>query len=446
LGLIVADERINIEKLAFGGSGVGRINGKVCFVPYSCPGDELNVRVTAEKRSYLTASIADITTPGVDRVNPPCQLFGSCGGCSWQHVAYPRQLAEKRQIFADALWRGARVPAECIGDIIPSPCTYGYRSRVQLKLHTADGKLHIGFYRQGTHVVDDARQGCPIAAPVVNQVLGQLREILRSFPETARIPQINIDAAEQGVVVIITYSGNDGDGAADFFAHRRAELESVTSLYLQTGRKTTLRNVFGNGLLMYSLPNDSAAASSCSLSYRPGAFAQVNTLQNVALLRLVRQFADCGKNDRILDLYCGNGNFSLPLAGSVADVTGIEGYGDSIAAARDNCRHNGISNAEFICADAATGVRRLLDNGRFFETVILDPPRSGAADVLADILCLKPERIIYISCDPSTLARDCGALSTGGYSVESSVPVDMFPQTYHLESVTLLKRMTRELQ
>jgi len=197
---------------------------------------------------------------------------------------------------------------------------------------------------------------------------------------------------------------------------------------------------------MYSLPSDSATASFCSLSYRPGAFAQVNALQNVALLRLVRQFADCGKNDRILDLYCGNGNFSLPLAGDVAHVTGIEEYGDSIAAAHDNCRHNGISNAEFICADAASGVRRLLDNGRFFETVILDPPRSGAADVLDDLLRLKPERIIYISCDPSTLARDCGVLSTGGYGVVLSVPVDMFPQTYHLESVTLLKQVAQELQ
>jgi 23S rRNA (uracil1939-C5)-methyltransferase len=157
MGLIVADAQIRIEKLAFGGSGVGRINGKVCFVPYSCPGDELIVRVTAEKRSYLTAAIVDITTPAVDRVFPPCQLFGSCGGCSWQHVDYLRQLAEKRQIFADALWRGARVPAECIAEVVPSPSPYGYRSRVQLKLHMADGKLQIGFYRQGTHVVEDAR-------------------------------------------------------------------------------------------------------------------------------------------------------------------------------------------------------------------------------------------------------------------------------------------------
>ncbi|NVN89546.1 MAG: 23S rRNA (uracil(1939)-C(5))-methyltransferase RlmD [Desulfuromonadales bacterium] len=439
----MTEERIRIEKLAFGGSGVGRISGKVCFVPYSCPGDELTVRITSEKRSYVTAAIIEVITPGDDRVTPPCPLFGSCGGCSWQHVAYGRQLAEKRQIFAETLWRGGRIPGELIGDIVASPANYGYRSRVQLKLNADNGKLRIGFYRQGTHFVDDVCQGCPVAVPVVNQVLAQLRELLRTFPEPTRIPQISIDAAEQGVVTIVSYIGSDRNGTADFFNKRRDELENVTGLYLQTGKKSTFQKVFGNGELSYSLPSNSTAASPCSLSYRPGAFAQVNTLQNSALLRLVQTFADCSNNDRVLDLYCGNGNFSLPLAGSVSSITGIEEYADSIAAAQDNSRHNGITNAEFICADAAVGIKRLIHDGRYFETVILDPPRSGAVDVLSDILRLKPERIIYVSCDPSTLARDCGVLSAGGYGVESSVPVDMFPQTYHLESVTLLKLRPR---
>jgi len=440
----VADALITIEKLSFGGSGVGRIDGKVCFVPYGCPGDELRIRITAEKRSYLTASIIGIVTPGADRIAPPCPLFGSCGGCSWQHIDYSRQLAEKRQIFADTLWRGARVPGELIGDVVASPATYGYRSRVQFKLHGASGRLHMGFYRQGTHFVEDASQGCPIAVPVINQVQASLREILPYFPEPAKIPQINIDSAEQGTVVIVNYIGNDRDNAAAFFERRRAELGSATSLYLQTGRKSTLLKVFGEGLLEYSLPGNSAETQSCSLTYRPGGFAQVNTAQNGALLRLVRRFADCKSHERILDLYCGNGNFSLPLAGSVSSIVGIEEYGDSIAAACDNARRNGIGNAEFICADAGKGVKRLIADNKRFDVVILDPPRTGAADVLADIASLKPERIIYVSCDPSTLARDCGTLSGYGYSVLTSVPVDMFPQTYHLESVTLLQRTAKE--
>jgi 23S rRNA (uracil1939-C5)-methyltransferase len=444
--MTVADVRISIEKLSFGGSGVGRINGKVCFVPYSCPGDELSVRITAEKRSYLTAVIVDIINPGLDRIVPPCPLFGSCGGCSWQHISYPRQLAEKRQIFADALWRGARVSSERIGDVVPSPAIYGYRSRVQLKLHAAGGRLQIGFYRQGTHFVEDACQGCPIAVPVINKVLANLRKFLPFFPEPLKIPQINIDSAEYGTVVIVSYTGNNRDGAGEFFEYWRAVLENVTGLYLQSGRTSALRKVFGEGLLEYSLPGDSAEAQPCSLAYKPGGFAQVNAAQNTVLLHLVRRFADCKGHERVLDLYCGNGNFSLPLAESVTSIVGIEEYGDSISAACDNSWRNGVKNAEFICGHAADGVKQLVADNRNFDVVILDPPRSGAADVLADIVRLKPERIIYVSCDPSTLARDCGALSAGGYGVVSSVPVDMFPQTYHLESVTLLKRMAKEPQ
>jgi 23S rRNA (uracil1939-C5)-methyltransferase len=436
---------ISIERLAFGGSGVGRLDGKVCFVPFSCPGDELSVRIISEKRSFLTAEIISVITPGSDRIIPPCPLFGSCGGCSWQHIAYPRQLEEKRRIFSDALWRGARVPVELVAPVVASPQTYGYRNRVQFKLHGAGTGLQIGFFRQGTHFVEDAGLGCPIALPVINRILGNLRTVLASFPEQTKIPQINLDCAERGAAVIINYIGDDREGAAAFFLQRAPELEGATALYLQTGRKSTLRKVYGDDLLAYSFPGDSPAAPCCSLTYRPGGFAQVNTAQNAALLRLVREFAECRGDELLLDLYCGNGNFSLPLARSVAAVTGIEEYGDSIAAARLNSRLNGVENAEFICADAAAGVRQLIRAGRRFPTIILDPPRSGAAELLRDLPRLEADRIIYISCDPSTLGRDCGVLSGNGYRVVSSVPVDMFPQTYHLESVTLLRRVTKTM-
>lgn len=432
--------RLVIESLAFGGSGVGRSDGKVCFVPFSCPGDDLQVCVTSEKRSYLTARIDSILTPGEDRITPACPLFGSCGGCSWQHVAYGRQLAEKRRILAEALWRGARVPGELIGETIASPLTYGYRSRVQFKLHVAEGRLCIGFYRQGSHFVEDAPQGCPLALPVINRILDGLREIVPAFPDAHRVPQINLDCAEQGAVVIVNYIGDDLRGAAEFFRQQAARLEQVSALYLQTGRKSTLRKLFGDELLAYRLEGATPETAPCTLTYRPGGFSQVNADQNRALLRLVREFAACEGSEELLDLYCGNGNFSLPLAGNVASVTGIEEYGDSIAAARHNARLNGIDTAEFIQADAATGVRRLLAEGRRFNTVILDPPRSGAAEVVSLIPGLKPDRIIYISCDPSTLGRDCGRLAGSGFRVAASVPVDMFPQTFHLESVTLLHR------
>jgi 23S rRNA (uracil1939-C5)-methyltransferase len=271
-----------------------------------------------------------------------------------------------------------------------------------------------------------------------------LRAVLADFPEQAAIPQINVDCAEQGAVGIVNYIGRDPDRAAAFFERLGHSLKPLTGLYLQTGRKSTLRKVWGDDLLAYSLPGGPAGAASCKLAFRPGGFSQVNGDQNRAMLEIIRKLADFGGRERVLDLYCGNGNFSLPLAGEVEHITGIEEYEGSIAAAIDNCRQNGVDNAEYIIADAARGVRRLADADRRFDVVILDPPRSGAVDAVRELHRLRPERIIYISCDPSTLARDCGLLSADGYAVRASVPVDMFPQTHHLESITLLQQGIRE--
>ena len=437
---MTAEFPVRIEKLAFGGSGVGRIDGKVCFVPFSCPGDELRVRVISEKRSFLTARIEEIVTPSPYRVAPPCPLFGSCGGCGWQHIDYPQQLESKRLILSEAMWRGARVPADLVAETVPSALQFGYRSRVQFKLHYAADGLHIGFFRHGSHFVEDAPLGCPIALAVINDALRCLREVLATFPEPAAIPQVNIDCAEQGAVGIVNYIGRNPDGAAAFFARHAQTLKPLTGLYLQTGRKSTLARVWGDDRLVYTLPTGPAGSEGCALGFRPGGFSQVNNSQNRSLLERIRELAGFRGQERVLDLYCGNGNFSLPLAGEVGAITGVEEYGDSIAAARDNCRRNGITSAEFIVADAGGAVRRLVADGRRFDVIILDPPRSGAGDTVRELHYFKPERIIYISCDPSTLARDCGLLGADGYRVATTVPVDMFPQTYHVESITLLQR------
>jgi len=439
----VPDVQVTIDRLAFGGNGVARINGKVCFVPFSCPGDELAVRVVSEKRSYLTAAITRVIRPGADRVTPPCPLFGLCGGCNWQHVAYERQLSEKQAIFSDTLWRGARVSAEKIGAIVPAPSTYGYRKRVQFKLGATKSGLRIGFYRTASHYAEDVGEGCSVATREVNAALFNLRGILSSFPEPDKIPQINIDATERTAVAIVNYTGADKDGIAAFFERYRSQLGDISGLYLRCGKKSFLQKIYGDDLLEYFLPGDSDGKSRYSLVYKPGDFAQTNSVQNAAILAIIRNFANAAAHDRILDLYCGNGNFSLPLAGSVSHVTGIEECSGSVESARENARRNGNVNAEFLCATAALGLRRLAEEGRPYSTVILDPPRTGAADALFELLRLGPEKIIYVSCDPASLARDCGILIAGGYDAERCVPVDMFPQTHHLESVTLLRRRTK---
>jgi 23S rRNA (uracil1939-C5)-methyltransferase len=429
-----------IDKLAFGGNGVCRIDGKVCFVPFSCPGDELSLRITAQKKSYCTASIAEIMIPSPGRTVPECSIFGICGGCNWQHISYPLQLRQKRQILAETLWRGARVQAELVDDIVAASNQYGYRSRIQFKVSASDGKLRIGFYRQGSHRVEDVSGGCPIAAPLINKVLNCFRDVLMSYPDVNSITQFSVDAGDNGVIVVIHHKGVITSKNRNYFIDRSGDFGPCTGLFLKADNQLCGEKIWGSSDISYCMKRADSGEKPLVLSYPPGGFAQVHQLQNISMLSVIRRLGAFLPTERLLDLYCGNGNFSIPLAFEVASVVGIEGSADSIRAAKYNKELNNLANIQFFCDDAASGVCKLAEQGMRFDTVLLDPPRSGAGDAVSGIVRLKPDKIIYVSCDPNTLARDCGSLSAFGYRVVRTVPIDMFPQTYHLESVTLLCR------
>ncbi|MDD2898851.1 MAG: 23S rRNA (uracil(1939)-C(5))-methyltransferase RlmD [Desulfuromonadaceae bacterium] len=429
-----------IDKLAFGGNGVCRIDGKVCFVPFSCPGDEVSLYVTTQKKSYSVASIADISTPSPSRTAAECSIFGLCGGCHWQHINYSTQLEGKQKIVEDTLWRGARVPAESISEIVASPLEFGYRSRLQFKTSVQNGELRIGFFRQGSHEVVDAPHGCLVAVPVINEVLTRFRRILMSFPEVKSIVQLSIDSGDCGVIVVLHHTGMLTLDAVRYLADKSDEFGPCTGLFLKSDSHSRCEKVWGNSEISYRLNRKDAGDGPVILTYPPGSFAQVNLLQNSSMLSVVRRLGAFETTEHLLDLYCGNGNFSIPLAVEVASVVGVEGNAESIRAAESNKSVNKVANVLFFCDDVAAGVRRLVSQKRWFDTILLDPPRAGAGDAIAGIICLKPNKIIYVSCDPNTLARDCGLLINNGYRVVETVPLDMFPQTFHVESVTLLCR------
>lgn len=429
-----------IEKLAFGGNGVCRINGKVCFVPYSCPDDEVELCITSEKKSYCIGSISEFVKPSSLRSDPGCALFGSCGGCSWQHISYPEQLQQKRAIFTETLWKGARISADHIGDIVAAPVQYGYRGRLQFKVSVQQGELAIGFFRQGSHRVVDAASGCPVASPTINQVLNGCREVLRSYPDVKSVSQLSIDAGDSGVIAIMHHTGTVSSRSRNYLVARAADLNPCTGFFIKAGNQSHIEKLWGSSDISYGMASADPDQGELELTYPPGGFAQVNQRQNRALLSIIRSLGGFSPDGNLLDLYCGNGNFSLPLAAEVASVTGIEGNADSIKAAQRNQVINKVANARFFCDDVSAGVQRLIGQGEQFTTVLLDPPRAGAGDAVVEMTRLNPDKILYVSCDPSTLARDCSLLCGCGYQVVTSVPVDMFPQTYHIESVTLLSR------
>jgi 23S rRNA (uracil1939-C5)-methyltransferase len=240
-------------------------------------------------------------------------------------------------------------------------------------------------------------------------------------------------------IVIVHYIGQSPDVVAEYLVANRALIPSASGICLQHGRKNSLIAVCGVERLYYSVPG--GADTDLRLAFSRGGFSQVNFRQNRHLISLVNEMAGLSGTERVLDLYCGNGNFSLPLALRAGEVIGIEGYAPSIEDAQRNAEENSIHNARFYCADAAEEVQQLSSAGELFDIIVLDPPRTGAAQLVRHLPSLGARRIIYVSCDPVTLARDIAIIAKFDYRVVHSVPVDMFPHTYHIESVTLLERL-----
>jgi 23S rRNA (uracil1939-C5)-methyltransferase len=434
------DMHVAIEKMVFGGAGFGHLGGKACFVPYTAPGDEAAIRVVTDKRSYIEGEVLELVTASPRRTPPRCPIFGRCGGCNWQHLSYDEQLSQKEGIFAELLRRAGRLGRERIAPIVAAPDPYGYRSRVQFKVRSVAGKIHLGFYRTGSHFVIDVPDCCAISCPAINVLLGEVRVALALFPETDRIPQIDAATGDDGTSILtFHYIGDKLENFRAFLRDADTLLPSAGGIFLQQGRKTTLEKVSGVNSLAYRIPAGFLPSlAETVLTFGGGGFSQVNYHQNLVLLSLVHQLARFTGRERVLDLFCGNGNFSVPLARYASEIVGIEAYGPSLDDAVENASTNGVSNAVFVCDDAAEGVRRLTAAGERFDVVLLDPPRTGALEVARHIHCLKPRAVIYVSCDPATLARDIGVLQKSGYEVVKSCPVDMFPQTHHIESVTLL--------
>jgi 23S rRNA (uracil1939-C5)-methyltransferase len=240
--------------------------------------------------------------------------------------------------------------------------------------------------------------------------------------------------------VVIHHSGRVTSENREYFIGRSGDFGPCTGLFVKADKRSGIEKIWGSTEISYRMNQTDPDKKQVVLTYSPDGFAQVNQMQNISMLSVIRQLGAFKSTEQLLDLYCGNGNFSIPLAGEVFSVVGIEGNAESIRAADFNRELNNVANIQFFCDDVASGVLRLVDEGRKYDTVLLDPPRAGAGEAIAGIVRLQPNKIIYISCDPSTLARDCGLLSGSGYNVVKSVPVDMFPQTYHIESVTLLCR------
>lgn len=420
---------LTIETLVNGGHGLARHDGRVVFVPHAAVGDVVLCRVTKVKKTFLEAEICDIVKPALLRRAPPCPVAGICGGCQWQHLPYAEQARAKEDLFRETLTRKCHIDPKKIEPLLPASQEWGYRSRVQIKCAVRNGIFITGFFRPKSHDVV-AIEACPLIAPELNTLLSQLRQSFTSSTYINSISQIDLAVDDdKKCSAVIYYTGEESSALAEHLL----DTNITADVLLKTQTRQSLTPLVGDGLLAIHV-----GSPSLLLHYSAGGFAQINLDQNRVLVQKVLDLVGLRGAETVIDLFCGMGNFSLPLARVADKVIGIEGSNLSIKMAKKNKQDNQIENVTFYNR-SATGALSFFSKSEQIDLVVLDPPRGGAIEVMTELLDNRVKRVIYISCDPQTLVRDLKILVSGGYELVSSQPLDMFPQTHHCESMTLLE-------
>lgn len=421
---------VEIEKLVYGGSGLARLEtGQAVFVPGVLPGERAVVRITRKRKGFLEAEFVEILKPSKDRVGLPCGGEKQLTGATWPHIAYPAQLSYKQEILLDSLKRlGGLVPRRPL-PMIPSPQTEHYRLRTQFNVRASGGRQRIGFFRQGTYELIEVEDAF-LLHPLINNVLGNIRAMSERLPPLKEI-HINVSPSNEAHLLLFGGAAAYPDMREFFAALKRAVPEVVGITGFADRRKEF---ALGRNYLELEIEGVTLRATE-------GNFYQINWAQNRNMVRTVLEFAELTGHETVLDLYCGIGNFSLPLSKRSKAVIGIESGYSAMEDAKLNAERNNVTNAEFIADDVQKGLKTLMKRKMRAELIVLDPPRAGAElKVLERILAFVPQKIIYISCNPATLGRDLKFFHLFGFRLDRLQPVDMFPYTYHIECVAEMKR------
>jgi len=428
---------VEIEDLDHHGRGVGRLAGKVVFVEGALPGERVLYRRRRRRRRFDEGEALEILSPSPERVAPRCPHFARCGGCALQHLAPAAQLEHKQAKLLDALRSVADLaPERVLEPISAAPWGYRRRARLGVKHVPAKGGALVGFRERHSPGKIAEIDGCEILEASIGRRIGALRALIGSLQARARIPQIEFAAGDSGACLVVRHL--DALGAADRQALAAFAHEQRLALMLQPGGPQSLEPLVPPAApaLAYELP-----AHGLRLEFAPTDFVQVNAAANRALVDRALALLETGPGDRVLDLYCGIGNFTLAIARHAGAVTGCEGAAGLVARARANAAANGIDNATFETADLddPEAVAGCLAAG--WDLLLLDPPRAGAATLCATLAEPYPRRIVYVSCNPGTLARDAATLCAAhGYRLEAAGVVDMFPHTRHVESIAAFRR------
>lgn len=422
-----------VESLNHEGAGVVR-GGKTAFVGGALPGESVSYIRRRRHRQHDDAELVAVLEPAAARVVPRCRHFGVCGGCTLQHLDSAAQLAIKEQQLRDTLARVGRVEPRTWLEPLQGPqWHYRRRARLGARYVQARGRSMVGFRERYSSRVAEL-QRCEVLAPPVDALIAPLGALLSELSIRERVPQVEVAIAETAVVLVIRVL--EAPSEADRMRLLEFGHAHGVQLYLQTGGLDTVRPLGSSpAALEYSLPEFAVR-----MRFEPSDFIQVNAELNRALVARVVELLGAGEQSQVLDLFCGLGNFTLPLARRTAQVVGVEGEAALVGRARDNATLNGLGNVEFYSADlAAADLASAPWARRDFSHALLDPPRLGAREVLPVLASLNLQRLLYVSCHPGSLARDLGLLvHEYNFELLAAGVADMFPQTSHVESLALL--------
>lgn len=441
---------VTVHGLGSSGEGVARYEGLTIFVPGGAPGDRLLARVQEVKRNYARAALVQVLEPSPDRVTPVCPVAGECGGCPLQHIAYEAQLRLKRQQVVDALERLGKLSGVTVHPTLGMAEPWEYRNKAQFPVGWRAGRVIAGFFAPGTHRIVDIER-CAIQHPVANRILAAVKELAGRYG----VP-IYDEGTHTGVLrhVLARVGRRTGEAMAVLvtngpeFPHGRtiarelmARIPELVSVVQNINPVRTNVVLGRESRVLAGRDSITDSIGDLEFSISPVSFFQVNPAQTEVLYGKALEYAGLTGSETVIDLYCGIGTISLFLARQCREVIGVEWVEEAVEDARENAARNGIRNVRFIAGDAAVEMPRLAAEGVRADVVVLDPPRKGCEEpVLQAIAQMAPRRVVYVSCNAASLARDLGRLAGMGYRTVEVQPVDMFPHTAHVECVARVER------
>lgn len=440
---------IRIERLGTSGEGVGRYENFTVFIPQALPNECVLTVIEEVKKTYARGRIQKILQESPARVTPLCEIYDECGGCQLQHLSYEEQLHSKRAQVVDALTHIGKLPQILVNETLRADGPWNYRNKMQFPIGLHKGRLVVGCFAQGSHRIINT-ENCHIQRSANNELVNTVREVA----EKLHIPVYNEDTHKgilrhivgrvgrgNELMAVIVTATKQLPHAKDFVRLLRERLPNLVSVHqnIQTYRNNVIMG--RDTELLWGRPTILDTLGRLNFHISPRSFFQVNTRQAERLYEQALAYADLHGTETVIDAYCGTGTITLFLAQKARKVYGIEIVQPAILDARKNARDNHVKNAEFIVGDATAVMPALYKQGIRPDVVVVDPPRAGCTEiVLRTFANMKPQRIVYVSCNPATLARDLAILKDLGYITQEVQPVDLFPQTSHVENVALLMR------